>query len=103
RRRHTRFDCDWSSDVCSSDLTVIEGNDGRNRQHFSPCTRINAAVIGLRTMSELTGMPGKSCSPVTAPINLHTTRTSSQYLPRCRSEERRVGKEGRTLWEAYAD
>src|SRR5688572_31118445 len=23
RRRHTRFDCDWSSDVCSSDL----GND----------------------------------------------------------------------------
>src|SRR5256886_6785790 len=25
RRRHTRFDCDWSSDVCSSDLagTVI--------------------------------------------------------------------------------
>src|SRR2546430_13751137 len=22
RRRHTRFDCDWSSDVCSSDLLV---------------------------------------------------------------------------------
>src|SRR5256886_2405969 len=22
RRRHTRFDCDWSSDVCSSDLTA---------------------------------------------------------------------------------
>src|SRR5205085_9520133 len=21
-RRHTRFDCDWSSDVCSSDLTA---------------------------------------------------------------------------------
>src|SRR5205085_3464615 len=21
RRRHTSFDCDWSSDVCSSDLT----------------------------------------------------------------------------------
>src|SRR5256886_8848077 len=21
RRRHTRFDCDWSSDVCSSDLS----------------------------------------------------------------------------------
>src|SRR5256886_9449841 len=25
RRRHTRFDCDWSSDVCSSDL----GNGGK--------------------------------------------------------------------------
>src|SRR5256886_131411 len=24
RRRHTRFDCDWSSDVCSSDLRVQE-------------------------------------------------------------------------------
>src|SRR2546430_6604649 len=24
RRRHTRFDCDWSSDVCSSDLGQIE-------------------------------------------------------------------------------
>src|SRR2546427_12792204 len=26
RRRHTRFDCDWSSDVCSSDLL----NGGRD-------------------------------------------------------------------------
>src|SRR2546430_17710214 len=23
RRRHTRFDCDWSSDVCSSDLSKL--------------------------------------------------------------------------------
>src|SRR2546430_17463328 len=23
RRRHTRFDCDWSSDVCSSDLIAV--------------------------------------------------------------------------------
>src|SRR2546430_5574430 len=23
RRRHTRFDCDWSSDVCSSDLLLL--------------------------------------------------------------------------------
>src|SRR5256886_3279550 len=25
RRRHTRFDCDWSSDVCSSDLPLPAG------------------------------------------------------------------------------
>src|SRR2546430_11934967 len=25
RRRHTRFDCDWSSDVCSSDLFLTAG------------------------------------------------------------------------------
>src|SRR5256886_16955321 len=24
RRRHTRFDCDWSSDVCSSDLVLSD-------------------------------------------------------------------------------
>src|SRR2546427_9631759 len=24
RRRHTRFDCDWSSDVCSSDLAWVD-------------------------------------------------------------------------------
>src|SRR5260370_28503432 len=25
RRRHTRFKCDWSSDVCSSDLDAMTG------------------------------------------------------------------------------
>src|SRR2546430_11295545 len=28
RRRHTRFDCDWSSDVCSSDLDTPFGLSG---------------------------------------------------------------------------
>src|SRR2546427_1828777 len=27
RRRHTRFDCDWSSDVCSSDLQAFAALD----------------------------------------------------------------------------
>src|SRR5256886_4490925 len=34
RRRHTRFDCDWSSDVCSSDLGPLSErlrlHDGRD-------------------------------------------------------------------------
>src|SRR5438309_7256031 len=25
RRRHTRWNCDWNSDVCSSDLEVVNG------------------------------------------------------------------------------
>src|SRR5256886_8718466 len=28
RRRHTRFDCDWSSDVCSSDLRNVRATQG---------------------------------------------------------------------------
>src|SRR4030066_1291496 len=31
RRRHTRFKCDWSSDVCSSDLPA-PGGDGYETQ-----------------------------------------------------------------------
>src|SRR5688572_31526901 len=32
RRRHTRFDCDWSSDVCFSDLgPLASGEVGRGR------------------------------------------------------------------------
>src|SRR5256886_13598418 len=30
RRRHTRFDCDWSSDVCSSDLVSSASPDQRD-------------------------------------------------------------------------
>src|SRR5256886_12943542 len=26
RSRHTTFDCDWSSDVCSSDVAVVQGS-----------------------------------------------------------------------------
>src|SRR2546430_7610104 len=40
RRRHTRFDCDWSSDVCSSDLEVEQcpvcGKDAC-AQHRAAC------------------------------------------------------------------
>src|SRR5256886_9981708 len=42
RRRHTRFDCDWSSDVCSSDLAVSCLHHGsaalmeiRMKRHFA--------------------------------------------------------------------
>src|SRR5688572_31460910 len=37
RRRHTRFDCDWSSDVCSSDLSEREIPDGSLRKKHLHC------------------------------------------------------------------
>src|SRR5205085_9261975 len=42
RRRHTRFDCDWSSDVCSSDLHLWPaiGLD-------SPLAQLVARQLGL--------------------------------------------------------
>src|SRR5256886_2485098 len=40
RRRHTRFDCDWSSDVCSSDL-----RDHDRDQVGLPCEAPNAICV----------------------------------------------------------
>src|SRR5205085_388264 len=34
RRRHTRFDCDWSSDVCSSDLGAAARPENVVGMHF---------------------------------------------------------------------
>src|SRR2546430_12352191 len=39
RRRHTRFDCDWSSDVCSSDLRWLaytSNENGRDEIYVVP-------------------------------------------------------------------
>src|SRR2546430_12982236 len=42
RRRHTRFDCDWSSDVCSSDLiSILEGS------MFTRMTKLAVIAGGL--------------------------------------------------------
>src|SRR2546427_1628742 len=71
RRRHTRFDCDWSSDVCSSDLLDQLERNTRDLQE---------AVIGVRML------------PVDAVF---------RRFPRLRSEERRVGKECRSRWSPY--
>src|SRR5438270_13424690 len=68
RRRHTRFDCDWSSDVCSSDLSA-EGL----RQLLADRKSFQASV---------------SHGDVSA-VALDSGN---------RSEERRVGKECRSRW-----
>src|SRR5256886_3893472 len=47
RRRHTRFDCDWSSDVCSSDLL---------RDPMSPPFHVNF-VRGLRVLQISAALP----------------------------------------------
>src|SRR3989475_6426563 len=39
RRRHTRFDCDWSSDVCSSDLSLMS-----EKEAFAPRRRYSEGV-----------------------------------------------------------
>src|SRR2546430_15523666 len=78
RRRHTRFDCDWSSDVCSSDLVVTfarthlqEGMDsvkaaweagtGRLRPVIMTAT---AMIIGMLPMALGLGEGGEQNAPL---------------------------------------
>src|SRR2546430_12218073 len=50
RRRHTRFDCDWSSDVCSSDLQpdLAEGLPLREVGRGAGDDRVEVERIALR-------------------------------------------------------
>src|SRR5256886_12073637 len=49
RRRHTRFDCDWSSDVCSSDLEKKGGMSYESAQdprlHFGLGNRTQVDAV----------------------------------------------------------
>src|SRR2546430_12145551 len=46
RRRHTRFDCDWSSDVCSSDLICFSSKNSRDPvDRFRGFYRIRAPMV----------------------------------------------------------
>src|SRR3989475_13104538 len=50
RRRHTRFDCDWSSDVCSSDLAWVREGEVEiwaGTQSQGPAQGILAQVAGV--------------------------------------------------------
>src|SRR2546430_3823475 len=88
RRRHTRFDCDWSSDVCSSDLLrKLKQPDGSWSLRFCPAEHMIA-----RTKEVLRA--GFFKWPLSDKLQTNI------YRPR-RSEERRVGKECRSRWSPY--
>src|SRR5256886_7571419 len=46
RRRHTRFDCDWSSDVCSSDLEAPEARDREAHRQTRTASKVTGASNG---------------------------------------------------------
>src|SRR5689334_22540720 len=46
RRRHTRWNCDWSSDVCSSDLETTTA-EGISAQPLPEAAEIHASLAGV--------------------------------------------------------
>src|SRR2546430_317798 len=57
RRRHTRFDCDWSSDVCSSDLPVVTGlydeEEGWRPTHIKLADEADLLLIAPATANSI--------------------------------------------------
>src|SRR3972149_651733 len=53
RRRHTRFDCAWSSDVCSSDL-LIRAAKKKGGDHWNG-ERLKAALQEIRKFPSVYG------------------------------------------------
>src|SRR2546430_11314817 len=67
RRRHTRFDCDWSSDVCSSDLANVVGTEATKR--FAELLSDIDGATGVTT----TGVVGDiACAPPWPPAGGET-------------------------------
>src|SRR5690349_22035478 len=84
RRRHTRSLRDWSSDVCSSDLSptgasASNADDGSAASPARSRIVVASASVWPRIVGTVVYAPGPICR---------------------RSEERRVGKECRCRWWA---
>src|SRR2546427_7020761 len=81
RRRHTIFDCDWSSDVCSSDL-VHRG--APRRRGAAPRERIRSPACG--SANSVTIEPAAALSPAAGQVRSeeHTSELQSQSNLVCR-------------------
>src|SRR5256886_2902875 len=65
RRRHTRFDCDWSSDVCSSDLDVRAAGGCTDTDNNS--TDFTATTPNPRNTSTAFNVCGGTPTPTPTP------------------------------------
>src|SRR5699024_12154163 len=102
RRRHTRSKRDWSSDVCSSDLST--------RFSFTSTLRSLDHQLGVNMLTyqeRIHRMPwqnfSKTYRAMFAVSRCALLRRVNQLIGQQRSEERRVGKEGRSRWWRASD
>src|SRR5690606_39420847 len=94
RSRHTSFSRDWSSDVCSSDLRCGGFLGG-------PVQRDRVKQIAVLVHWRSPSVVSPCCADVAVGVwrrRFLARRTPRGRASRRRSEERRVGKEGRSKW-----
>src|SRR5256885_5903508 len=90
RRRHTRLQGDWSSDVCSSDLDLAPDDDV-----------VRLVVTRLVSRGEDGGELVEGELAIRRRIVLRAFGADELDVHVARSEERRVGKECRSRWSPY--
>src|SRR5262249_56338135 len=89
RRRHTILVSDWSSDVCSSDLRLLGARRERPGRSAAECREEFAPFHSIASqMKEDYRRNVHGCQPA--------KETRPEHWLSWRSEERRVGKEGRS-------
>src|SRR5690606_39964899 len=92
RRRHTRFSRDWSSDVCSSDLGTNKHNPNKGPlTAYELKTKLEA--LHTKLVAQLDKMQKTDGLHLLA--DDYNGLKSKLDVLKPRSEERRVGKEGR--------
>src|SRR5205807_7041303 len=89
RRRHTRLQGDWSSDVCSSDLSTY------TCVTFAIWIQDRRALQGKAIFNSESFL---SCKPLLVSPSSKWVREENEINCAGRSEERRVGKECRSRW-----
>src|SRR5689334_24191908 len=92
RRRHTRWNCDWSSDVCSSDLRRLPFK--LTAAQTRAMNEVLRDLVQPHPMQRLLQGDVGSGKTIVAAIACLAAADS-------RSEERRVGKECRSRWAPY--
>src|SRR2546427_2075416 len=78
RRRHTRFDCDWSSDVCSSDLEECLAQSGND-------SALSVRGISMRPLPPITaaGSPIPACRQDRKSTRLNSSHSQISYAVFC--------------------
>src|SRR5262245_66119643 len=95
RRRHTRCLSDWSSDVCSSDLTT------HRYAQADAFSTLQSQVFGDRVSSPSFVSGVGHAAGFTFALYGQQYLRYEEHFSLERSEERRVGKECRSRWSTY--
>src|SRR2546427_5711292 len=104
RRRHTLFDCDWSSVVCFF-------FSSRRRHTRFDCAGVQTCALPISSAFHLREVAGEKPMSYETQLDVSGGSGDTRYFLSgnvkgdggiiARSEERRVGKEGRSRWSPY--